>query len=690
VTGGSGHAVIVATGMQTEIGTIQALVGTARPPQTPMQQQLDDMGTRLALLSAGICAAVFGIGLIRGYDWMQMLKASLSLAVAAVPEGLPAVATTTLALGIHKSREQQILIRHLDAVEALGAVQVFCLDKTGTLTENRMRVVAVFADMESLCVKDGRFLMPIGRIHETKQSSLQRLLEIVSLCNEVQSNGPPQAPMLEGSPTENALLELALANGVNVTELRLTHPLSKVQYRAEGRHYMSTLHRRKDDRWLLAVKGSPVQLLRLCRYHVWNKAIVRLNPENREAIFSANERMASDALRVLGVAYAELEPEETFPESGLIWLGLVGMADPLRPGMRALMKTFHDASIDTVMITGDQGSTAYAVGRELDLGRGRPLEILEAPNLQDLEPELLAGLVDKVEVIARVSPAHKLRIVQALQHTGRVVAMTGDGINDGPALKAANVGVAMGHTGTDVARSVSDVVLEDDNLHTMINAVRQGRTIYGNIRKALHFLLSTNLSEIEVMLAGIALGAGEPLSPMQLLWINLISDIFPGLALALEPSEYDVMQRPPRDPEEPIILTRDLVRMGVESAVITGGTLASYAYALSRYGAGPRASSQAFMTLTTAQLIHALSCRSPHTTFFRPGKRRRNTYLEVALGASLLVQGMASLLPGLRKLLGISPVNLLDAVVIGAGAVGPLLINEATKGLGRYAEEETE
>jgi Ca2+-transporting ATPase len=296
-----------------------------------------------------------------------------------------------------------------------------------------------------------------------------------------------------------------------------------------------------------------------------------------------------------------------------------------------------------------------------------------------MDPELLAGLVRKTHVFARVSPAHKLQIVQALQRAGKVVAMTGDGINDGPALKAADIGVAMGGGGSDVARSVSDVVIEDDNLHTMVIAVEQGRTIYANIRKALHFLLSTNISEIEVMVAAIALGAGQPLTPLQLLWINLISDIFPGLALALEPPEADVLKQPPRDPADPIIGKKDFKRLGLESSVITAGTLVSYGYGVMRYGIGPQANTHAFMTLTLAQLLHAISCRSETTTVFEAATRPGNKYLNLALGASFAAQLATIAIPGLRKFLNLAPVGPVDVAVIGAGAALPLLVNELTK-----------
>jgi Ca2+-transporting ATPase len=423
-------------------------------------------------------------------------------------------------------------------------------------------------------------------------------------------------------------------------------------------------------------------VLELCTTHLVDGEARRLSAAGRRRLLAENDAMAGQALRVLGVAYAEAATTQVGPLPELTWLGLVGLTDPVRPGMDWLLGRFHSAGIETVMITGDQSATAHAVARQLRLSQGQPLEILDSTALDRIEPNLLAGMVRRVHVFSRVSPAHKLQIVQALQRAGLVVAMTGDGVNDGPALKAADLGVAMGGSGTDVARSVADVVLEDDNLHTMVVAVRQGRTVYGNIRKALRFLLSTNFSEIEVMLAAIGLGLGQPLTPMQLLWVNLISDIFPGLALALEPAEPDVMERPPRDPAAPILSRPDLLRLGRESAVISAGALASYGYALARYGAGPQATTQAFMTLTLGQLLHALSCRSESHSLFDRDPLVPNPYLDLALGASLLAQALTVVVPGLRQLLGTAPLGLADAMVSVAGATLPLVANEAIKKAG--------
>jgi Ca2+-transporting ATPase len=428
----------------------------------------------------------------------------------------------------------------------------------------------------------------------------------------------------------------------------------------------------------------------MCDWYLKDDQRLPLTEHERFLIETENERMAGEALRVLAGAYGYLEDEgkDAPVHQGLTWVGLVGMTDPIRQGVKQVIVDFHSAGIETVMITGDQSPTAYAVGKELALSHNGHLEILDSTHLTNVDPELMKALASKVHVFARVSPAHKLQIVQALQSAGRVVAMTGDGINDGPALKAADIGIAMGNTGTDVAREVADVVLEDDNLETMIVAVSQGRTIYTNIRKSVHFLLSTNMSEIMVMFTAIAAGLGQPLNAMQLLWINLISDIFPGLALALEPPEPDVLNQSPRSPEEPIIKTSDLKRIAFESATLSAGALGAYGYGLMRYGMGPRAATLTFTSLTTGQLLHAVTSRSETHRVLGGGEKNGepplppNPYLKVALAGSFAVQALAFAVPGLRNLLGLTPINLVDGLVIGGSALLPFVVNEKTKPTG--------
>lgn len=687
VTGGDGVGVVVGTGRHTELGRIQGLVNDATAPDTPLERQLDGLGTQLGLLSAAVCAVVFGVGLLRGYGALQMLKASVSLAVAAVPEGLPAVATTTLALGIREMQRHRVAIRQLSAVETLGSVQTVCLDKTGTLTRNHMALVALHVDTLDLQVDgDGTFRDAAGSVGVLEHPSVRQLLQVVSLCSEAEIDTDGA---ITGSPTEQALLEAALAAGLDVRGLRSACPRLELRPRAEGRPLMSTLHQINAHGRLVAVKGSPTDVLTRCTHWVRDGGRVPLDDPTRQQILLANERMAGDALRVLGVAMIEGSSDRDGDAHDLTWLGLAGLADPLRGKMPELMAAFHAAGIETVMITGDQTATAHAIGRQLGLANGRPLQILDSQALDKLDPALLAGLSRNVHVFARVSPAHKLKIVQALQDSGHVVAMTGDGINDGPALKAADIGIALGAGGTDVARQVSDVVLEDDNLQTLVVAVHHGRSIYANIRKTIHFLLATNFSEIEVMLVGVALGLGQPLTPMQLLWINLLSDIFPGLALAMERPEPDLMQRGPRDPTEPVVTRGRLGRMAVESAVITAGALAAFSYGRWRYGPGLQASSLAFNTLTTGQLLHAYVCRSEHRDAGAAGRRPPNPYLDLAVGGSLALQALTMVLPPLRRLLGTAALAPLDLLVVAGGALVPYLINTRTKPATPQTQERT-
>lgn len=684
VTGGQGLAVVVATAKFTEMGKIQQLVGEATATETPLARQLDQVGSQLVAIGMGICGLVFGIGVLRGYGLLQMLQSSISLAVAAVPEGLPTIATTTLALGIQDMRKRNVLVRSLGAVEALGSVQTICLDKTGTITENRMSVVEVRIDSRQINVLDGEFIANDENINPYACDELLKLIHVSVLCNESQVNQEQDGKYsIKGSATENALIHMAISAGVDVNQLRDKYQLLQTNLRSENRNIMSTVHAIDNNHKFVAVKGSPAEVAQICKFWLKDGEVIPLTEEDRRAIEIENDRMAGKALRVLGIAYTILDENNNRqnPEQDLTWLGLVGMADPVRKGVKELIAQFHEAGIDTVMITGDQSPTAYAIAKELELSRDPQLEILDSTDLNNLTPEALTALCDKVDVFARISPSNKLQIVQALQAAGQVVAMTGDGINDAPALKAAQVGVAMGKGGTDVAREVADIVLEDDRLETMIVAVSRGRTIYNNIRKSVHFLLATNLSEIIVMTTATAVGIGEPLNAIQLLWLNLVTDIFPGLSLALEAPEPDVLSKPPRNPDEPIIKSSDFGRIAFEAGTISVSTLAAYGYGILKYGISPQASTIAFMSLTSAQLLHTLSCRSENHSIFSQEKLPNNSYLNAAIVGSFAIQLLAIAIPPLRSLLKITPIDIVDSAVIGGSALLPLLVNESTKNL---------
>ncbi|MGF6267482.1 Ca2+-transporting ATPase [Paraburkholderia youngii] len=680
VVGGSGLAVVVSVGAATEYGVIQSLVGSTRPPATPMQQQLERLGNLTVRLGGAVCALVFVLGLVRGLGVMAMFRASVSLAVAAVPEGLPTVAMTTLALGIRRMRNHKVLVRRLDAVETLGAVHTVCFDKTGTLTFNRMRVLAAQIDDERWSVVDGLVYSSRQRINPFEHDGLLRLLHVAALCNEVEISGKGRQYRLNGSSTENALMEFVLSSGIDAEALRERHPLVSVAHRADERNYMCTLHgdARDDDR-LIAVKGNPVEVMTLCSERLWNGEHVPMTEADRQAILQRNVEMGGDALRVLGFAYATGSGALGLETQNLCWLGMLGLADPVRDGARELIALLREAGIKTVMITGDQRETARAIGRSLDIGADALPRVVELTADDRTESPALTQLAGSADIFARVSASDKLRIIRGLQNEGEVVAMVGDGINDGPALKAANISIAMGRHTTDLAREIADVVLEDDNIQTLTVAIGQGRTIYNNIRKSVHFLVSTNVSEIVVTLAAVGAGLGQPLTPMQLLWINLLSDVFPALALAVEPQEPDVLRTPPRSIGEPIISRADMMRYGREALTISAGALASHALAAARHGPGAGAATVSFMTLTLGQLLHAYGCRSDSRGPLNIFRRPRNRYLDLAIGGSMALQVVAGAVPGLGKLLSISRIDMLDALAVALGASAPYIVNEAMK-----------
>ena len=678
VTGGSGRAVVVATGYATEVGRIQRAAESAAAPETAMQRQLNELGGQLTAGSVAACAAVLGIGLLRGGPAMELLKTAISLGVAAVPEGLPAVATTTLALGVRRMRRRDLLIRNINAVETLGSVQTVCLDKTGTLTENRMAPAAVHVGMESLRIERETLVDADGREAFRERPELDALLLMISLCNDSTVTSAVDRKF-DGAATENALLELALLGGLSVDIARAAHPRLETSYRTENRPWMYTVHSVGKRVRLLVVKGSPAEVLHMCGRLQLRGRRIELTDDLRERILAANEAWAGDSLRVLGVACGRHRDDQQPVLENLTWVGLVGVADPLRQGMRDMIDGLHTAGVSTVMITGDQMGTAAAIGRQLELSNDGPLRVLDSRDLSKLDPELLDALVGKTHVFARVSPANKLQIVRALQRSGRVVAMTGDGVNDGPALKAADVGIAMGQAQNDVARSVADVVVKENRLESVIEALAQGRTTYSNVRKSLHYLISTNLSEIEVMLGASLVGMETPLTPMQLLWINLVTDALPALALALEPAEASVMQAPPRDSRESILPKERLWRMLRESGVMTAGTLGSLAYGRLRYGPGASARSMAFNTLTMAQLLHSLSCRSERYLVKTSERERTNPALLAAVGGSLALQALVVFVPPLRRLLQAGRLTWTDLLVSGLFAAGPMLINEILK-----------
>lgn len=696
VTGGSGRALVVATGAATEVGEIQRLLGETIQPETPLQRQLRTLSGQLVVGSLALCGIVFVVGLMRGYGLGVMLKTSIALAVAAVPEGLPTVATTTLAIGLRRLEQQGVLVRRLVAVETLGAIEYLCLDKTGTITRNEMTLMKVMAGMvfyergsEGLArttslpavqrASSAERPFAAAPVNPDDVPEIDDLLRLTVLCSEVRLEKGADGLRLIGTPTETALVRGAQERGIDVRALRMQYPLLRMRLRGEGRGFMDTLHEHEGRR-LLAVKGSPDQVLDLCNRISDGGRVRPLTEEDRERIEVENERLAGQALRVLGVAWL---PDDGLPEvrRDLIWVGLAAIADPPRPEIPALIERLHGAGIRTIMITGDQSATATAIARQIGLGRAGKLESLDAARLETLPSDVLRSLAEQVDIFSRVSPAHKLNIVQALQQAGHVVAMTGDGINDGPALRAADIGIAMGASGSEVAQEVADVIVRDDNLATLVGAIEQGRTIASDIKKSVHFILASNSSEILLTFITTLAGLGEPLSPLQLLWINLVTDVFPELALGLEPPEYDVMLQPPRDPQAPMFCRHDVQRIAVEGATMAASALGAYSWGLARYGLGAQAGTLAFTTLTASQLLYAISCRSEQHWLFDRKPSPPNPYMTLAVGGGLALQGAATILPGLRQVLGTTLISPFDWLVVATLAVTPYLASELMKAI---------
>jgi Ca2+-transporting ATPase len=655
VSGGDGRAVVTETADATELGRIQSLASVTEQPMTPMQTELARVSTQLAVLSSAVCGLVFVAGLLRGQPRLAMLNTAISLGVAAVPEGLPAISNSLLAIGIRRMGDNNVLARRLDAIENLGAVDVLCVDKTGTLTENRMQVMEVVG-------------LGNSRIDD-------RLWKVLALCNEAGIDGEEAS----GSPTEQALLRAAADAGTDWQRLRRTMPRKKVRYRSESRPWMVTLHKypRKQG-FFRAVKGRPRQVLERCSHVRRGTRRLPLTDAMREEILQQNRELMAESYRVLGVAWKDQEEDSLKRTVDLEWLGLVAMADPLRPEVEELIPRLRAAGIRTIVLTGDQLGTATAIGRKLKLNVDGDVAVLGADQLEQLSQEDWQKAVRKTHVFARVSPAMKLKLVRTLQDAGHRVAMTGDGINDGPALKIADVGIAMGSSGTEVATKMSDLVLADDRLHSIVEAIAYGRGSYANLEKAIEYLLSTNFSEIEVMLTSIVTGLPTPLTPIQLLWINLITDVFPALAIGFEEPEDNVLERPPTEIQRGMLNSSRLQELFAQSLLISAGTMASYLYGLGRYGAGRRAGSHAFMTLTSAQLLQALSSRSRSSSIYRPKGAAPNPLLKVAVVGSLGLQ-LATLLPGPRRILGLSRLGPLDLLVVATGSIVPFLLNEARK-----------
>jgi Ca2+-transporting ATPase len=611
-----------------------------------------------------------------------MLEVGLSLAIAAVPEGLTAVATITLALGVRRMARQRALVRRLPAVETLGATTVICSDKTGTLTRNEMSVRIVQLDDRRIEMESNEN-QPVAEADE----HLALALRIGALNSDAKVEGPTPT----GDPTEVALVVLAAKAGMRKADLVRDYPrVGEVPFSSESRR-MVTVHRTPDGQTVAYLKGAPSAVGAAADRLLTAKGLRPFTPEERERFLNRNRELADRALRVLALGYKDLPDgwNEADLEEGFVAVGLVGMADPLRDEAQPAVEACHRAGIRVVMMTGDQELTAAEIGRQLGLDHdasGRSLRTVHGRELAGLDAEGWRRVAREAGVFARVSPEHKLRIVEALQAEGEIVAMTGDGVNDAPALRKADIGVAMGQKGTEVAKEAAAMVLTDDHFATLVAAVEQGRAIYSNILRFVHYLFSCNLSEILVVFTALIIGWPLPLAPLQVLWLNLITDVFPALALALEKSSPDAMKRPPRDPRLPL-LNREfvglIVRQGVLLAVVT---LLAFWLGMRWYGSegdGLRhAVTIAFMTLAFAQVVHTFNARSQHRSAF-DSYMFSNGWLWLAILGCLGLQLAAVYSPLLRRILGTVPLTAVDWALIATCALLPLVIVEAGKALTR-------
>ncbi len=690
IANGTARGIVIATGMQTEIGRIAKLLDYCQRESTPLQRQLATLGRTLAAICLLLVGVVFALSLIRGDSWLNALLTAVSLAVAAVPEGLPAVVTIALALGLQRMVRRNALIRKLPSVETLGCVTVICSDKTGTLTRNQMTVREMFVDDKHIHVSGGGYV-PQGEFHQvppsvpsgnpvraTDNATLQLALQIGFHCNNARlelDDGRDHWNVI-GDPTEGALIVVAMKAGIH------DHPsrpqiLSVLPFDSV-RKMMSVLVKNEHGLCVQFTKGAPEVLLSRCAWEQRAEAAVPLTAERRDALRAICEEMGSRALRVLACGFREVSAgTREVVEEKLTFVGLFGMIDPPREEVKAAVARCREAGIRTVMITGDHATTAAAIGRELGIATAADT-IISGAELDQIDDQALVKRVERLAVYARVAPEHKLRVVRALQAQGHVVAMTGDGVNDAPAVKAADIGIAMGKTGTDVTREAAAMVLMDDNFTSIANAVEEGRAIYDNIRKFLYFLLACNVSEMLLMLIAGVLGWPTPLLPIHLLWINLVTDGLPALALAMEPPEPDLMRRQPRQAQEPILPWKMgwvLVGQGLLLAFVA---LVAFGFVRFQGQDLDHARSLTFCVVVFSQLFSALAARSRQWTFWqlRPGT---NPYLFAAVSISTLLQLSIMTLPFARPVFEAKGHSLWEWVLLGMLALIPVTLLELFK-----------
>jgi len=678
VTYGKARAVVVETGMNTELGKIAGHIQDIESEKTPLQIRLDTVGKQIGLIVIVLSIIMFIIGLISGAGSpITLFLAAVALAVAAVPEGLPAVVTVTLARGMRKMVEKHAIVRRLTAVETLGSTTVICSDKTGTLTRNEMTVRKIYVGGDQASVT-GRGYEPKGDFSLDKnRKDLRLLLEISSLCNNSSLTKTGGSWTIVGDPTEASLVVAASKAGLWQKNLKKEYPrVGELPFSSE-RKMMTTLHKNPGGVEVAYVKGALDIILGLCTKVILGGREVELTDERRDDILSMNDEYTSQALRVLGMAYRKVPKGLSHDEieKDLVFVGFAGMIDPPRIDAVNAIKVCNTAGIRTVMITGDHKGTAVAVATEMGLFTGKE-KVLEGVDLEEISDEELEDVVGEVAIYARVSPEHKLRIVNALKKQGEIVAMTGDGVNDAPALKKADIGVAMGITGTEVSKEAADMVLADDNFASIVSAVEEGRGIFDNIKLFIKYLLSCNIGEVLTIFIGIIGWARLPLLPLQILWMNLLTDAAPALALGFNPKDPDIMERPPRDPEEGIITKQTLTRFLGIGILMSAGTLIVFALMLSQDPG--KAQTLAFTTLVLFQMFYVLSCRSEKFTLFKVGLLS-NAYLILAVVFSVLMHIAVVSIPFLQDIFNTVSLSYSDWFIAVAISSTAFIIPEALK-----------
>lgn len=656
VVNGHGKAIVTQTGMDTRVGKIANMIIEDEAPETPIQRKLGQVGKILGIVCLAICFIIFVIGLIKNIDPIEMFMTSVGLAVAAIPEGLPAIVTIMLSIGVTKMAKKNSIIRKLPAVETLGSSSVICSDKTGTLTQNKMKVVEINS-------KDVNFTTELGCM--------------CTDCDILYQNGKLE---VNGEPTEVAIVNQGLSNGKDKNKLYIEMPrINEIPFDS-NRKMMTTIHK-IGNKYRIITKGAPDVLLEKCQKQIGG-GLGQVTIIEKSKIQRENEKMAQKALRVIAVGYKDLDflPQKIDTntiENNLIFVGLIGMIDPPREGVKEAVKTCKRAGIKTVMITGDHIATAKAIAKELTI-LGTNDRAITGQELDRIPQKELEKNIADYSVFARVTPEHKVRIVKAWQKTGAVVAMTGDGVNDSPALKNADIGIAMGKNGTDVAKNAADMVLADDNFVTIVEAVKQGRNIYDNIKKAIHFLIATNIGEIVTIFMGLVLGLKSPLLAIQLLWINLVTDSLPAIAIGLEPPEKEIMHRKPVDSKKGIFADGLWNKIVVEGIMI--GMLTLVAFSLGNKFFGLEVGrTMAFLSMGLLELVHSFNIKSEQS-IFKIGILE-NKFLIGSFIIGTMVQIAVVLVPALAEIFKLVPLNQIQWMITIIISLLPIPIMELQKKL---------